>query len=164
VIVVMSKRTFHSDIVRQNEMYELPISDSPTLPTIRRLQNFKKVLLEEVDEVDEIIRSYRKGLKSKAGQSKDGLVDGSVLSDDKKLDVLTDLSDWLGDMVVYITSESVKYGLDLKKTLKIIMESNFSKLGSDGKPIKDERGKFLKGPNYWKPEPKIRELVKDQLS
>ncbi len=29
----------------------------------------------------------------------------------------------------------------------------------DGLPIYDERGKVLKGPNYWKPEPKIRELL-----
>jgi hypothetical protein len=43
--------------------------------------------------------------------------------------------------------------------LQIIMDSNASKLGADGKPIYDANGKFLKGPNYWKPEPKIRELL-----
>ena len=39
------------------------------------------------------------------------------------------------------------------------MDSNQSKLGADGKPIYDANGKFLKGPNYWKPEPRIRELI-----
>lgn len=38
------------------------------------------------------------------------------------------------------------------------MQSNFSKLGADGKPIYDERGKVQKGQNYWKPEPKIKAL------
>jgi hypothetical protein len=39
------------------------------------------------------------------------------------------------------------------------MESNFSKLGADGQPIYDERGKVMKGPSYWKPEPRIRSLL-----
>lgn len=39
------------------------------------------------------------------------------------------------------------------------MDSNASKLGADGKPIYDANGKFLKGPNYWKPEGKIREML-----
>ena len=42
------------------------------------------------------------------------------------------------------------------------MESNFSKLGGDGKVIKDERGKILKGPNYWKPELRIKEMLKER--
>ena len=41
----------------------------------------------------------------------------------------------------------------------IIMDSNESKLGADGKPIYDANGKFLKGPGYWKPEPKIKALL-----
>jgi predicted HAD superfamily Cof-like phosphohydrolase len=43
--------------------------------------------------------------------------------------------------------------------LGIIMASNMSKLGPDGKPIYDERGKVLKGPNYWKPEPMIKRMI-----
>lgn len=43
--------------------------------------------------------------------------------------------------------------------LDVIMDSNESKLGADGKPIYDENGKFLKGPNYWKPEPRIKTLL-----
>jgi hypothetical protein len=39
------------------------------------------------------------------------------------------------------------------------MDSNESKLGADGKPIYDANGKFLKGPNYWKPEPRIKALL-----
>jgi len=43
--------------------------------------------------------------------------------------------------------------------LDVIMDSNESKLGADGKPIYDANGKFLKGPGYWKPEPKIKALL-----
>lgn len=49
--------------------------------------------------------------------------------------------------------------IPLDKVIEIIMASNESKLGADGKPIYDDNGKFLKGPNYWKPEPKIEELL-----
>ena len=39
------------------------------------------------------------------------------------------------------------------------MVSNFSKLGEDGQPIKDDTGKFLKGPNYEPPEKAIKDLL-----
>ena len=42
------------------------------------------------------------------------------------------------------------------------MDSNESKLGADGNPIYDGNGKFLKGPNYWKPEPKIKALLESR--
>ena len=52
-----------------------------------------------------------------------------------------------------------RWGLPLNKILDVIMESNFSKLGADGMPIYDERGKVMKGPDYWKPEPQIRDAL-----
>jgi len=143
------KKDFYGSIKEFNEIYKLPINDKPALLGIERLENFKKVLLEEVNEVDEIIANYK--------------TLGSNLSDDTKVQILTELSDWLADMVVYIASEATKHGIDLDETLKIIMQSNFSKLGADGKPIYDERGKVLKGPNYWKPEPKISDFLKEKL-
>ena len=79
------------------------------------------------------------------------------------LDVMAELSDWLGDLVVYCASEARRWGLPLPEVLRVIMESNFSKLGADGKPIYDERGKVMKGPNYWKPEPKLRDMLSREL-
>ena len=134
-----------------NKMYALQFNEKPTLLGVQRLENFKKVLLEEVHEVDDIIAKYRE------------VENNPSLSQEKKIELLTDLSDWLGDMVVYIAGEATKHGIELNETLKIIMQSNFSKLGADGKPIYDERGKVMKGPNYWKPEPKISELLKSKL-
>jgi len=68
-------------------------------------------------------------------------------------------ADLLGDVIVYCRSEALKYGLPLEAVLDIIMDSNESKLGADGKPIYDANGKFLKGPGYWKPDPKIKSLL-----
>lgn len=68
-----------------------------------------------------------------------------------------DYADLLGDIVVYCTSEALRHGIPLDQVLDIIMSSNASKLGADGKPILDERNKVMKGPNYWKPEPRIKQ-------
>ena len=59
------------------------------------------------------------------------------------------VSKWIRDDFAFFTHTK----------LLIAVDSNESKLGADGKPIYDANGKFLKGPNYWKPEPKIQALL-----
>lgn len=72
-----------------------------------------------------------------------------------------DLADWLGDIIVYCTNEAYRHGIPIELVLSIIMDSNMSKLGADGKAI-IENGKVQKGPGYWKPEPKIRDLFAEE--
>ena len=137
----MSQLPFAERIRLMNEMYNLPISDTPALPLdpVGRLKKFTKTLTDEVRELDDIVE----------------LCEGGAAP----IDVLVALADLLGDVIVYCRSEALKYGLPLEDVLKIIMASNESKLGADGKPIHDENGKFLKGPNYWRPEPQIKQLL-----
>jgi predicted HAD superfamily Cof-like phosphohydrolase len=142
----IDRLTLNEAMKEFNNMYNLPINRKPTLPSTTMLKNFKSMLSDEVNEVDEIVAKYK-----------------DDLSDSEKLDILTSVSDWLADMIWYIRSEATKYGLDMDETLKIIKGSNFSKLGEDGNPIHDERGKVLKGPNYWPPEPKIVDLIRGKL-
>lgn len=134
---------FASGIEKFNGIYRLPVNKTPTtdigVPLVDRLKAFKDILMEEVHEIDEIIAAQQAGTA--------------------ELEVLTMLADLLGDVQVYCASEMAKFGLPLNDVLAIIMQSNFSKLGADGKPIYDERGKVMKGPNYWKPEPKIQALL-----
>lgn len=134
---------FADDIATFNGIYKLPVNHKPTtdigVPLVDRLKAFKDILMEEVHEIDEII--------------------GAQESGKTELEVLTMLADLLGDVQVYCASEMAKFGLPLNEVLAIIMQSNFSKLGADGKPIYDERGKVMKGPSYWKPEPKIQALL-----
>lgn len=135
---------FSEDIKKFNGMYKLPASDKPTLevgvPVVDRLRAFKSILSEELNEIDDIVAAAER--------------------QEPNLEVLTMLADLLGDIQVYCASEMAKFGLPLDKVLEIIMQSNFSKLGLDGKPIYDERGKVQKGPNYWKPEPAIQTMLK----
>jgi predicted HAD superfamily Cof-like phosphohydrolase len=134
-------RTFPKRIAAMNAMYRLAANDTPTIPadTADRLVKFKATLMDEVHEVDEIVAMAASGAS--------------------KLDIAVAIADVLGDIIVYCRSEALKYGLPLEEVLDVIMDSNESKLGADGNPIYDSNGKFLKGPNYWKPEPKIRELL-----
>lgn len=142
----MSDSTFAKRIAAMNAMYKLPLQQSPVLPAdpADRLRKFKETLLDEVNEIDEIV----------------GAVEGHADS----LDVLVAVADLLGDVIVYCRSEALKYGIPLEEVLTIIMDSNESKLGADGKPIYDANGKFLKGPNYWKPEPRIKELLQAAIA
>ena len=43
------------------------------------------------------------------------------------------------------------YGINLDKCFKEVQRANMSKLGKDGKPIYNDRGKVMKGPNYLAP-------------
>jgi len=134
-------RPFAQRIAAMNAMYKLPAHPLPALPAdvAERLARFKATLLDEVHEIDEIVTLARSGSSA--------------------LDVAVAIADLLGDIVVYCRSEALKYGLPLEEVLDIIMDSNESKLGADGRPIYDANGKFLKGPNYWRPEPRIRALL-----
>lgn len=135
--------SFPAQIARMNQMYELPYFTVPTEVTsdyfYLRMQQFQRTLGAEFEELQDIRDTDYT----------------------HPMDALTDLADLLGDIVVYCHSEAARFGIPLDKVLNIIMESNFSKLGADGKPMKDENDKVLKGPNYWKPEPKIRELLNE---
>lgn len=50
-------------------------------------------------------------------------------------------------------------GIPLKEVIEAIHESNMSKLAADGKPVLREDGKVLKGPNFFTPTAKIKELL-----
>jgi len=51
-------------------------------------------------------------------------------------------------------------GIPLPQTLELVHESNMSKLGDDGEPVRDpDTGKILKGPNYQPPEDKIAQML-----
>ena len=138
-------RPFHERIAAMNAMYRLAAQDAPAIPddVAERLVRFKATLMDEVNEIDDIVAMARSGAST--------------------IDVAVAIADLLGDITVYCRSEALKYGLPLEDVLQVIMDSNESKLGADGNPIYDQNGKFLKGPNYWKPEPKIHELLEKSL-
>ena len=161
-----SSNKFLDDIKKFNDLYKIESNDLPSLPSLERLKNFKNILGEELEEIDEIIKKYDQLISPHIytlGENPSQEQINLAVPKDKKIEILTELADWLGDIKVYVASEARRYGLPIYDVLDIIMQSNFSKLGADGKPIYDERGKVMKGPNYWKPEPKIKDLLSDKF-
>ena len=64
---------------------------------------------------------------------------------------LTEVADALTDILYVTYGAGCAYGIDLDKCFKEVQRANMSKLGQDGKPIYNEKGKVMKGPNYSKP-------------
>tara|TARA_B100000242_G_scaffold44793_1_gene26656 strand:- start:91 stop:462 length:372 start_codon:yes stop_codon:yes gene_type:complete len=65
---------------------------------------------------------------------------------------LTEVADALTDILYVTYGAGHAFGIDLDKCFDEVQNSNMSKLGKDGKPIFNEFGKVMKGPNYFKPD------------
>ena len=64
---------------------------------------------------------------------------------------LLEVADALTDILYVTYGAGHAFGIDLDKCFDEVQRSNMSKIGSDGKPIYNESGKVMKGPNYFKP-------------
>ena len=65
---------------------------------------------------------------------------------------LLEVADALTDILYVTYGAGHAFGIDLDKCFEEVQNSNMSKLGQDGKPIYNESGKVMKGPNYFKPD------------
>ena len=70
---------------------------------------------------------------------------------------LKEIADALTDILYVTYGAGYAYGIDLDKCFKEVQRANMSKLGTDGKPIYNEKGKVMKGPNYL--EPNLKQFV-----
>ena len=117
------------------------------------MTNFEKVRL--------FMKTYGQEVKDKAGFSdaktnklrinliKEELEElTEAMQDENLLEVADALTD-----ILYVTyGAGHAFGIDLDKCFEEVQNSNMSKLGEDGKPIYNEAGKVMKGPNYFKPD------------
>ena len=65
---------------------------------------------------------------------------------------LKEVADALTDILYVTYGAGHAFGINLDKCFNEVQNSNMSKLGLDGKPIYNEKGKVMKGPNYFKPD------------
>ena len=70
---------------------------------------------------------------------------------------LKEVADALTDILYVTYGAGYAYGIDLDKCFKEVQRANMSKLGKDGKPIYNEKGKVMKGSNYI--EPNLKQFV-----
>ena len=64
---------------------------------------------------------------------------------------LLEVADALTDILYVTYGAGHAFGIDLDKCFDEVQKSNMSKLGKDGRPIYNESGNVMKGPNYFKP-------------
>ena len=64
---------------------------------------------------------------------------------------IKEVADALTDILYVTYGAGHAFGIDLDKCFEEVQNSNMSKLGNDGKPIYNDKGKVMKGPNYFKP-------------
>ena len=70
---------------------------------------------------------------------------------------LKEIADALTDILYVTYGAGYAYGINLDMCFKEVQRANMSKLGGDGKPIYNEKGKVMKGPNYL--EPNLKQFV-----
>ena len=73
---------------------------------------------------------------------------------------LKEVADALTDILYVTYGAGCAYGIDLDKCFKEVQRANMSKLGNDGKPIFNEKGKVMKGPNYL--EPNLKQFIEQK--
>ena len=100
------------------------VKNKPEFPSEKIVQLRYELIKEELEELHEAIKS-----------------------NDMK-----EVADALSDILYVTYGAGHSFGIDLDKCFDEVQKSNMSKLGSDGKPIYNESGKVMKGPNYFKPD------------
>ena len=79
---------------------------------------------------------------------KEELIELTVAMNNKDL---LEVADALTDILYVTYGAGHAFGINLDKCFQEVQNSNMSKLDENGKPIYNEQGKVMKGPNYFKP-------------
>ena len=107
------------------------------------METFGQEIKEKACFPDDKITSLRYDLiKEELGELKEAI--------DKK--DIKEVADALTDILYVTYGAGHAFGINLDKCFEEVQNSNMSKLGSDGKPIYNDKGKVMKGPNYFKPD------------
>ena len=94
---------------------------------------------------EKIVELRKKLIEEEFNEFKDAISDNNII----------EVADALCDQIVVVLGAGAAFGIDLDKCFDEVHRSNMSKLSEDGKPIYNEYGKVMKGPNYSPPDLKI---------
>ena len=107
------------------------------------METFGQEIKEKAQFPNEKITSLRHDLiKEELDELKEAMDNNDIK---EVADALTD--------ILYVTyGAGHAFGINLDKCFEEVQNTNMSKLSSDGKPIYNDKGKVMKGPNYFKPD------------
>ena len=115
--------TNFNDVKKFMETFGQEVKTKPEFPSDKIVKLRYDLIKEELDEFAEAIKTKN----------------------------LTEVADSLTDILYVTYGAGIAFGIDLDKCFNEVQRSNMSKLGKDGKPIYNEFGKVMKGPNYFQP-------------
>jgi len=122
--------------------------------------------MSNFDDVKTFMQTFGQEIKIKAKFPEEKIVklrynlikeELSELQNAIKTKDLKEIADALTDILYVTYGAGHAYGIDLDKCFKEVQKSNMSKLGEDGKPIYNEKGKVMKGSKYF--EPNLRQFI-----
>ena len=111
------------DVKNFMNIYEQEVKTKPSFPSEKIVQLRYNLIKEELDELSAAIKD----------------------------EDIVEVADALTDLLYVVYGAGHSFGINLDKCFAEVQRSNMSKLGKDGKPIYNENGKVMKGPNYSKP-------------
>ena len=117
------------------------------------MSNFKEVKIF-MEKFGQMVRTKPQFPDDKTMQLRLDLIkeELSELEEAMKTKNLKEVADALTDILYVTYGAGYAYGIDLDECFKEVQRANMSKLGEDGKPIYNDQGKVMKGPNYTKPD------------
>ena len=113
------------------------------------------------DKVGTFMKTFGQEVKTKASFSTDKInklrldlisEELNELTEAMKNKDLLEVADALTDILYVTYGAGHAFGINLDKCFEEVQNSNMSKLDENGKPIYNEHGKVMKGPNYFKPD------------
>ena len=116
--------------------------------------------MSNFESVKKFMETFGQEIKEKAGFPDDKVTSLRYELIKEELDELKDainnkdikeVADALTDILYVTYGAGHAFGINLDKCFEEVQNSNMSKLDSEGKPIYNEKGKVMKGPNYFKP-------------
>ena len=122
--------------------------------------------MSNFDDVKTFMQTFGQEVKIKAEFPEEKIVklryhlikeELSELQNAIKTKDLKEIADALTDILYVTYGAGHAYGIDLDKCFKEVQKSNMSKLGEDGKPIYNKKGKVMKGSKYF--EPNLKQFI-----
>jgi predicted HAD superfamily Cof-like phosphohydrolase len=117
--------------------------------------------MSNFDKVGTFMKTFGQEVKTKPSFSSDKINKLRIDLIKEELEELTEalqkkdlleVADALTDILYVTYGAGHAFGINLDACFNEVQDSNMSKLGKDGKPIYNESGKVMKGPNYFKPD------------
>ena len=116
--------------------------------------------MTNVEKVGYFMKTFGQEVKTKPGLSTEKINKLRVSLINEELEEfkeaiknndLKEVADALTDILYVTYGAGHAFGINLDNCFDEVQQSNMSKLGDDGKPIYNDKGKVMKGPNYFKP-------------